>query len=100
MPLWVAAIIGGLIQAAGTLVGRVLVSLGFGYTVFSGIDTSITWARDQVLSHIGQLPATAIQLAGLMQVGTALSILTSALAVRMLLNGLQGGTLRKLSIKS
>lgn len=100
MPLWVAALIGGLIQAAGTLVGRVLISLGFGYVAYSGIDTSITWARDQALASIGQMGATVVGLAGLMQVGTALSILTSALAVRMLLNGLTGGTLRRLVLKS
>lgn len=99
MPLWVAALIGGLVQAAGTLVGRILVSLGFGYVAFTGVDTGITWARDSLLTAVGALPANAIAVAATMKLGTAVSILTSALAARMLLQGLTGGTLRRLVVK-
>jgi hypothetical protein len=100
MPLWVAAIIGGLVQAAGTLVGRVLISLGFGYTVFTGIDTSITWARDQFVTAVSGLGPTVVSLAGTLKIGTAVSIISSALAARMLLNGLTGGAIRKLTLKN
>jgi len=100
MPLWVAALLGGLLQAAGTLVGRVLVSLGFGYVAFSGVDVGITAARDALLSNISGLPAMAVSVASTMKLGTAISILTSALAARMLLQGLTSGTLRRLAIRS
>lgn len=99
MPLWVAAIIGGLIQAAGTLVGRVLVSLGFGYVAFSGVDTGIEWARDSLISAVGTLPALAVSVAATMKLGTAVSILTSALAARMLLGGLTSGTIKRMVVK-
>lgn len=97
MPLWVAAIIGGLVQAAGTLVGRVLVSLGIGFTVYSGVSASIGWAKTQVLQNISAAGAVVVQVMGLAQIGTAISILFSALTARMILQGLQpDGTLRRM----
>lgn len=95
MPLWVAAILGGFIQAAGTLVGRVLVSLGIGYVTFTGVDSGITFARDSLIASIGQLPATAIQVAATMKIGTAVSIITSALLARMVLQGLTSGSVSR-----
>jgi len=99
MPLWVAAIIGGLIQAAGTLVGRVLVSLGMGYAVFTGVDAALVAMRDSVIAKIGGLPAAAVGVAATAKVGVCVSILFSALAARLLLDGLTSGTLKKLVIK-
>lgn len=97
MPVWVAAIIGGLIEAAGTLVGKVLVSLGIGYAVYTGVDVSIGWARDQLLASIAGLPADAIGIASALRVGVAISILTSALVLRMTFNGLAaGGSVRRM----
>lgn len=99
MPLFIAALLGGLIQVAGTLVGRVLLSLGIGYATYSGIDTSITWARDFVLTKLGDMGAVSVGIMATMKVGTAISILTSALVVRMVLGGLTGGTLTRMVVK-
>lgn len=96
MPLFLAALLGGLIQACGSLVGRVLVSLGIGYVAYSGVDTSITWARDFVLARIGDLPANAIAVASTMKIGVCISILTSAILARMVLGGLTNGTLKRM----
>lgn len=96
MPLFIAALVGALIEIAGTMVGRVLVSLGLGYAVFSGVDLSITWARDQALSHIGALGGDAVGIASACKVGVFLSMVTSALVVRMTLAGLQSGSVRKM----
>lgn len=99
MPLFLASLIGALVQAAGTLVGKVLLSLGIGYVAFQGIDTSITWAKAAVLSNIGAAGAQTVAAAGAMKVGTCISILTSALTARMTLNGLTSGTLKKMVLK-
>ena len=100
MPLLVAAIWGALIQIAGTLVGKVLVSLGIGYVTYSGIDTSLAWAKGQFLAGMSGLPAAAVQLAGLMNVGECVSMLLSAVAARMVLAGLTaGGTVKRLVVK-
>lgn len=99
MPLWVASIIGGLVSAAGTLVGKVLISLGFGYVVFSGVDTSIEWARDFAVAQFSGLDARTVQVAGMLKIGVAISILTSAITTRLLLNGLTNGTITRLVTK-
>lgn len=95
MPFFVASLLGGLIQIAGTLVGRVMLSLGFSYVAFTGVDTSIEWARDFLVTKIGALPANAVAVASSMKLGVCISILTSALAARMLMQGLTSGTVRK-----
>lgn len=96
MPLFIAALLGGLVQSAGSIVGRVLLSLGIGYVVFSGVDTSITFARDFLVARIGAMPANAVAAASLMKVGVCISILTSALAARLVLEGLSGGALKRM----
>lgn len=96
MPLFVAAIIGALVQAAGSIVGRVLISLGIGYATYTGIDASISWARDSFVSGMSVLPAAAIGLAGLLKVGAIVSMITSAITARMVLKGLTGGSLTRM----
>lgn len=99
MPILLGSIIGALMQACGTLVGRVLVSLGIGYVTYTGIDTSIAWARDFAVSHIQSLPALALQVVGTLQIGVCISILTSALATRMVLQGLTSGAIKRMVTK-
>jgi hypothetical protein len=88
MPLFLAAILGALSQAAGSLVGRVLVSLGLGYAAFTGINTMISGVQVYALSQFNSLPADAIILAGKMRVGVAISMIFSAMLMRLALNGL------------
>lgn len=99
MQLLVAAIWGALIQLAGTLVGKVLLSLGIGYTIYSGVDVSISFARDFAISKISASSAQTVRAAGAMQIGTCISILTSALVTRMTLNGLTGGLIKRMGVK-
>lgn len=96
MPAFMAALLGALVSAVGTLVGRVLVSLGLGYVAYQGIDTSITWARDFAISKFAALNGNALAIASTLQLGTVISILSSALLARMVLQGLTGGTIKRL----
>jgi len=102
LPLLAAPLIGGLLGALagamGHMVARVLVSLGIGYVTYQGVDTSITWARDFVFAKLGGLPADVLGIAGLMQVGTMISIVASALVVRVSIAGLIGGA-KKMVVK-
>lgn len=99
MQIFIAALIGALIQAAGSLVGRILLSLGIGYAVYSGVDTSIAWAKSQVVQHIGALGSQVVATAGALQVGRIISIITSALTTRLLIQGMTGGALKKMVVK-
>jgi len=100
MPLWVASILGGLIEVVGTLVGKVLVSLGMGFTVFTGAQALLDFARAEFLSGIGGLPADAIAMAGILKIGVCVSMILSAFSARLLLMGLTGGTLKRLTVKA
>lgn len=100
MPLFLAALMGALVSVAGTLVGRVLLSLGIGLAVFSGVDSSIAWARDFAVSSILATSAQTVAVASTLKVGVCISILTSALVARMTLNGLTSGTITKMVQKS
>ena len=96
MPLFIAALVGALIQIAGTLVGKVLVSLGIGLVVYTGVDASISWARDLALSNIQGLPADAVGILSTMKVGVFISMVSSALVVRMTMQGLTGGAIKRM----
>lgn len=99
MPLLVAALIGGLVQAAFSIVGRVLISLGFAYLTMTGIDTSLDWIKGQIASSVGGLPAQALAVLSACRVGSAVAIVLSALAARMVFDGMASGTIRKLVLK-
>ncbi|NJM43621.1 MAG: DUF2523 domain-containing protein [Brachymonas sp.] len=96
MPALAAAILGALISGIGTLVGRVLVSLGIAYVAYSGIDALINTARAQFISSVQGLPALAIQLTGVLQIGTCVSILTSAFLTRLIVRGLSSGVVTRM----
>jgi len=96
MPVFLAALLGGLVEIVSSIVGRALVSLGIGFAVFSGVNTSIEWARTQALSKIGALGGDILQFVGVLQVGTCISIIASAYAARLLLNGLTGDSIKKM----
>lgn len=96
MPLFIAALIGGLIQAASTMVGRVLVGLGIGVAVFSGVSTLINAARTMAFQYLDQAAGAAqiAQYMGMLQIGTCINILFSALIIRLTLRGLTGDTIK------
>lgn len=99
MQIFIGALIGALIQVLGTLVGKILVSLGIGYAVFSGVDTSITYARDFFIAKVAAQGANAVAVASALKVGVCISIITSAITTRLTINGLTGGTLKRFTMK-
>lgn len=93
MPFLIAALIGGLVQAASTLVGRVLIALGITWVAYEGIDVLMTSARDAAIAQWANLGQVAVY-AGVLQVGTVVNILSSAWVAAMTVRGLSGGTLK------
>lgn len=96
---WLGALIGALVEVAGTLVGRVLLSLGIGYSVFTGVDTGLSWLHSQALAGFSGMPAQVVQIASVTQVGTSINIIFSALTARLVLQGLTGGAIRRMIVK-
>ena len=94
MPLIIAALLGGIASAMGSLVGRALVALGVGFVAYEGIDTLMTFIKVQALSQISSLPPALVGFIGVMKIGVVLSILLSALTTRMVVQGLSSGVLK------
>lgn len=99
MQLIIAALWGALIPMLGSMVGRVLISLGIGYVSYSGIDVAMDWCKAEFLSGVAGMPARAIALAGLLKVGVCVSMLLSALTARLVLQGLSAGAIKHMVVK-
>ena len=99
LPVIAASLIGGLISVTGTIVGRVLVALGVGVVTYTGVQLGIDSLLSNLDSAISGVPADILGLLGFMRVGEAINIIISAMSARMLLNGLQGDTIKKWVLK-
>ena len=99
LPVIAAALVGGLISVTGTIVGRVLVALGVGVVTYMGVQVGIDSLLSNLDSAIHGVPADILGLLGFMRVGEAMNIVISAMSARMLLNGLQGDTIKKWVLK-
>ncbi|MDA8445301.1 DUF2523 domain-containing protein [Paracidovorax valerianellae] len=94
MPAFIAAIGGMLLNLMGSFAGQVLISLGIAAVTYTGVDTVLTTLKGNVLQAMTGLPADMVALLSYMQVGVAISIVTSAVAVRMGINGMTGAVTR------
>lgn len=96
MPLFLASLLGGLINIAGTLAGRVLLSLGISVLTYSGLTVTLGWLKTGALANLSGMPSTVLGIMALLKVGECISMVFSAILVRQTLNGLSaGGTLKK-----
>jgi hypothetical protein len=94
--MWFSALLGGLISVAGTIVGKVLLSLGIGYVAYQGVDTAMEWVKVVFLSGVSGLPADAVGVMATMKVGVCFSMLFSALTIRLVMAGLTGGAIKRM----
>ncbi|MGB6101697.1 MAG: DUF2523 domain-containing protein [Comamonas sp.] len=99
MPVFLAALGGVLINLVGTIVGRVMIALGIGVVTYTGMNTTLGWLKAQALASIQTLPPEVVGLLGLLQVGTCISIVTSAMAARAVINGISGDTFKRWVLK-
>lgn len=99
MPLLVSTLLGGLLTIVGSLVGRVIVALGFAAVSYGGISTTLGWLKDSAVAALIGLPPDVVGMLGAMKVGQCISIVSSATVARLLLNGLTSGTVKKWVMK-
>lgn len=95
MPVFLASLLGGLVSIAGSFVPRVLIALGISVVTYTGVSATLGFVKLQMLGALDGLPADMVSLLGFMGVGQFINIITSALAARMALNGLQGDTMKQ-----
>jgi hypothetical protein len=99
MPIFLAALFGGLVQLAGSMVGRVLIALGIGYATYTGVSSGIGAIQSTVQGYFTGAPATIVAMLGMLKADVCVSILVSAIVARLTLNGLTGGSLAKAFVK-
>lgn len=92
--MWWAALLGGLVNIAGTLAGQALIALGIGVATYTGMDASIQWLKTGFISAVGGLPAEIVGMLALMKVGSCVSMVISAILIKLTLSGLTSGTMK------
>lgn len=95
MPVFIAAIGGMLINLVGTLVGRVLIALGISVITYTGISTTLDFLKAQAIGAFAGLPPEVFGLLGILRVGQCISIVTSAIAAKMVIDGVTSDTFKK-----
>jgi NO-binding membrane sensor protein with MHYT domain len=95
MPLFVSALLGGLINICATLVGRVMVGLGISAVTYTGITASLSYLSSNVFSQFTGLPSTVLAVLGLLKVGSAISLIVSATTWKFAIQGLTSGTMTR-----
>lgn len=95
MAPFVASLLGGLVNVAGTVTGRVLIALGIGVVAYNGMDTTLGWLESMIQAAIAGLPADLSQLLKFMGVGEAVSIIFGALTGRLTISGIQSGVMKE-----
>lgn len=84
-----------LINLVGTLAGRVLVALGISVVTYTGLNSTLDALKSQAIISFAGLPPEVLGMLSMMRVGQCISIVSSAVAARLLLNGLTGDTFKR-----
>lgn len=92
------AIVAGLASGAVQIVLKVLFALGFGYLTFSGVDTLVSQNKDQVIALLQTMPPLAVQLIGVLKIGTCMNIMFSAMVMRLSIFGLNEGVIKRMHV--
>lgn len=79
-------------------VTKAAIGLGVGFIAYQGADTLVTQTEDQVFGLIGSLPPLAMQLVGVLKIGTCLKIIFSAMMMRLSIFGLNEGVIKRMRV--
>lgn len=96
--VFLPALIGALAAAMGSLAGRVLIALGFGFITYKGIDVGVAALKSSAISGVQALPVDALNLIGYLWVDKALTVVFSAIATALAMRAV-GGSVKRLVAK-
>ena len=88
-------LLGAFLAIAPTLVGKILVSLGIGVASYAGMDASLSWLKSGAVSALLGLPPQVVSMLALMRVGSCISMVFSAILIKLALDGMAAGVLKK-----
>ena len=95
----VPALVGGLVTAASSLVGRVVLALGLGVVSYVGVNARIDVFRNYFNSAMGAAGASMAGRAGVLQLDVVRSIFVAAGLARLAIAGATSGTLKRFTLK-
>lgn len=101
MPRLIAFLLSGLIEIAGSLLGRVLLGLGLGFVEYMGLQTLFNTLKQQatvLVASFGGFPEM-LAWAGFLRIDVHISIIISAVSIKMVLSGLMSDKVRRLRNK-
>lgn len=94
--VWAAQIF---IAAIIPLVFKTLAALGIGFVTYQGLQVITGAVQTHIFNILTVLPPRAQGLLGLMDVGTAINILFSAITTRAIVSGWSGGSKKDFRLK-
>lgn len=98
MALFFPALIGALVGAVGSMVGRALIALGVGFVTYKGIDVALDAVKAKLMNGLLAIPADVAGLLGFLWVDKAISVILSAVAAALALKAI-GGSVKKMVLK-
>lgn len=79
-----------------SLVGRVLLALGFSYITYSGFDLSVTWLLTQIKENMSAMGAEVVSFLAYMWVDKAIGVIFSAYSAALMIKMAGATTMTKL----
>lgn len=99
MPVFIAGLWTAALALIPTFVGKVLIALGVAYVSYRGINEVFTVARETLFLNIAGGGAVVLQLAGILQIGTAINIISSSYLAKLAVDGVIAGVFTKTVFK-
>lgn len=97
MPVLIVWLLRGLLGIAPSLIAMVLTRLGVGMVTYTGISALTNTLSTQIFGMFGSIDSFGMQMLGLLQVGTCINIMLSAITVKLTIKGLSGaGSIKKI----
>jgi len=99
MPAIIALLLRGLLWVSGSIAGQVLLRLGIGVVTYTGTNASLTWLKGQAVGALQGMGGEYIALLSYMKVGVCISIVTSAIVARAVVQGVNSDKVKRWVIK-
>lgn len=101
MPALVAVLWGAFYAMIGSLVGRVLASLGMGFVSYTGINFMLNQIKQLVISQFAGAGSVILGVLYTAKLDVCISIIFSAVLIRFTLAGMSAanGTMKQIKVK-
>ncbi len=96
MPVFILALVSALASVAGTLAGRVLMSLGIGFVVYKGVEIFLNSLKSIFIDSLLGMPGDILSILGMTKIDIGFNMIFSAIVARFVISGLSSGSITKM----